>query len=301
MALTIGTSEAGGTFYTQGEAIATIFNETRPIDDTCAIKTSQASIDNANRLDAGEIEFGFMASNWVPRAVNGAPPFVRRIPLRMASPANAGPIFFVALETSSITTMAQLKGKRVTVGPRESGMTQHAQTILETLGIFFEDFTPLFLSFAEGANALVRGEADVQFQCPIPNRVMTELSQRANVRVVPYGPGEIDRVLARVPFYRPVIMKKGAFRGVSEDIRQLAVVNVLVTLDRVPDSTVYALTKTVIENAGALAERNPLFEGLGELYEALRTEGRDAVEIGGVPLHPGALRAYRDTGYLSEC
>ena len=97
MLLRIGTSEAGGTFHSQALAIAELFHRTHPGKGKCVVETTLASIDNANRLDRGEIEFGFMASNWIERAKSGTAPFAHRIALRMVSPANAGPIFLSPL------------------------------------------------------------------------------------------------------------------------------------------------------------------------------------------------------------
>ena len=298
MVFRIGTADTGGTFDTQGMAIAEVFNESRPAGEHCELTRSSASIDNANRLDRGEIEFGFMASNWVPRAGRGTAPFDHPIGLRMVSPANAGPIFFVTLADAPVENVADLAGRRVAVGSRDSGMTQHVHTLCGALGIPFSDFTPVYMGFPEGADALAAGEVEVQFQCPIPNAVMTGLSERARVKVVPYRDEQIERVLSRVPFYRRVTMRRGVFRGVDEDIPQLAVLNVVVTHERVDEELVHALASTLVRNAGRLARINPLFETLAELYEPLRTRGAEALELEGVPLHPGALRAYRDAGYL---
>ncbi len=298
MVFRIGTADTGGTFDTQGMAVAEVFNETRPPEEHCDLTRSSASIDNANRLDRGEIEFGFMASNWVPRAGRGTAPFDHPIGLRMVSPANAGPIFFVALADTPVENIADLAGRRVAVGAEGSGMTQHVHTICDALGIPFSAFTPVYMGFPEGADALVAGEVDVQFQCPIPNAVMTDLSERTRVKVVPYREEQIGRVLSRVSFYRRVIMRRGVFRGVDEDIPQIAVLNVLVTHERVDEDLVYSLVSDLVGNTERLARINPLFEGLDELYEPLRTQGPGALELEGVPLHPGALRAYRDAGYL---
>jgi TRAP transporter TAXI family solute receptor len=155
------------------------------------------------------------------------------------------------------------------------------------------------MGFDEGANALVAGEIDAQFQPPIPNRVMTDLSQRADVRVVPYAPGQLDKVLSEVRFYRKVTMARGVFRGVVEDIVQPAVINVLVTHERISEDIVHDMAKAIAENLDALPQMNPLFKGLGDLFEPLRTQGAAAFEFGGVPLHPGATRAYREVGWLS--
>lgn len=299
MKLRMGTSEAGGTFHSQALAIAELFNRTRRDEDRCVVETSLASFDNANLFDRGEIEFGFMASNWIGRAKDGMPPFAHRIPLRMVAPVNAGPIFFVALARSRIKTVGELRGKRVALGPHGSGMAEHVRVIFDVLGIPFDSFTPVYLGFAEGAEALIAGDADAQFQRPIPNRVMTSLSERAEVRVLPYGPGQIEKILSEVSYYRAITVKKGAFRGVAEDVPQVAVVNVLVTHERVREEHVRDMAKTIIENLDTLPRMNPLFEGLKDLFEPLRSKGAAALEMGGVPLHPGALRAYREAGWLT--
>jgi len=298
MAIRMGTSEFGGTFYSQGTAFANLFNRGRADNDQCEVLTSDASIHNAEQLDRGEMEFGFMASNWIGRAKNAAPPFTRKIALRMVAPANAGPMFFVKLASSPIASIADFKGKRVAVGAKGSGMEQHVRTIFGVLGIAFDEFTPVSMGFAEGADALIAGAIDAQFQPPIPNKVMTDLSQRAEVRVVPYAPGQLEKVLAQVPFYRGVTMEQNVFRGVVENIAQLAVVNVLVTHERVPEPVVHDMAKAIADNLGALPAIHPLFKGLTNLFEPLQTKGDAAFEFGGVAVHPGALRAYRESGYL---
>ena len=298
MVFRIGTADAGGTFDTQGMAVAQVFHESRPAGERCELARSAASIDNANRLDRGEVEFGFMASNWVPRAVQGTAPFDHPVALRMASPANAGPVFFVALDGLPVENVADLAGKRVAVGPRDSGMTQHVHTICDALDLRFSDFTAVYMGFPEGADALAAGEVDIQFQCPIPNAVMTDLSQRARVKVVRYREDQLRKVLSKVPFYRQCVMRQGAFRGLHEDVPQLAVLNVLVTHERVDEDLVSTLVSTLLRNTGPLARLNPLFEGLADLYEPLREQGAEALESVGAPLHPGALRAYREAGYL---
>lgn len=298
MTIRIGTSVAGGTFHGQGAALAEILNRSDPAHDARVAETEMASVGNANRLEDGEIDFGFMASNWIGRAREGAAPFARMIDLAMAAPMNAGPLFFVALAGSTLRTVSDLAGRRVAVGPENSGMTQHVHTIFDALGMAFNTITPAYLGFEEGADALAEGTVDAQFQCPIPNQVMTDLSQRARVRVLGFGRGEIERVLSAVPFYRETVMEAGAFRGLDADIPQIAVLNILVTHARVPGELVAAVVKGIVGNAAELGRIDLLFRGLGQLFEPLRTQGPAALEMGGVALHPGALRAYRDTGLL---
>jgi TRAP transporter TAXI family solute receptor len=294
----MGTSESGGTFYTQGLAIAELFNRSRAGGEQCVVVTSDASIHNAEQLDRGELEFGFMASNWIGRAKNATAPFIKPIAVRMVAPANAGPMCFVKLAGSPIRSIADFKGKRVAIGTKGSGMEQHIHTIFDVLGISFDSFTPVHMGFAEGADALVAGAIDAQFHPPIPNRVLTDLSQRADIRVIPFAPGQLDKVMAQVPFYRPVVMEKNVFRGVIEDVTQVGVINVLVTHEKIPDRIVYDMAKAIAANLDALPQMNPLFKGLKNLFEPLRTQGAAAFEFGGVELHPGAVKAYREAGWL---
>jgi len=297
MAIRIGTSEYGGTFYTQGQAIAELFNRAAGVD-RCVVQTSDASIHNAEQLDRGELEFGFMASNWVGRAKNATAPFTKPIAVRMVAPANAGPMCFVKLATSPLRSVADFQGKRIAIGTKGSGMEQHIHTIFDILEIPFDSFTPVYMGFAEGADALVAGAIDVQFHPPIPNKVLTDLSRRADIRVVPFGPDQLEKVLARVPFYRPVVVEKNVFRGVVDDVTQIGVVNVLVTHETIPEQVVYEMAKAIAGNLDALPEMNPLFKGLKDLFEPLHSKGAAALEFGGVALHPGAERAYRDAGWL---
>jgi TRAP transporter TAXI family solute receptor len=297
MAIRIGTSEYGGTFYTQGQAIAELFNRAAGAD-RCVVQTSDASIHNAEQLDRGELEFGFMASNWIGRAKNATAPFTKPIAVRMVAPANAGPMCFVKLATSPLRSVADFQGKRIAIGAKGSGMEQHIHTIFDILEIPFDSFTPVYMGFAEGADALVAGAIDVQFHPPIPNKVLSDLSRRADIRVVPFGPDQLEKVLARVPCYRPVVVDKNVFRGVLDDVTQVGVVNVLVTHETIPEQIVYEMAKAIAGNLDALPEMNPLFKGLKGLFEPLRSKGAAALEFGGVALHPGALKAYRETGWL---
>jgi TRAP transporter TAXI family solute receptor len=295
----IGTSERDGTFYSQGLALKEVLQRRPALALVTVLASNSASTENAHRLHAGEIELGFMASNWIGRAKNGEPPFAHPIELAMAAPMNAGPLFFIVRAESPIRSFSDLRGRRVAVGLRTSGMVQHAHGMLGALGLSFSDFSPVYLDFAAGAAALAVGEVDAQFQCPIPNAVMTELAQRVALRVLSYDAGELERVLAAVSYYRRTVMRCGAIRGLDVDLPQVAVLNVLVTHARVPEGVVCEAVAAVATGGAELGRLNPLFAGLAELFEPLRSHGRAALEFGGVTLHPGALRAYRELGLLA--
>jgi TRAP transporter TAXI family solute receptor len=291
----LGTSEVGGTFHLQGEAVADYLRgsyeiEIHPFDGS--------SVACANGLHADELDIGFSASNWVGRALRGEDPFQQPIDIRMVAPANVGPMFFVVRADSDLHTIDDMRGRRVSVSVRESGMFQHICNIFGVLGISFDDFEPHYLGFADGAEALRSGEIDAQWQCPIPNPVMTQLDNDTDVRVLEYGAGQLENVLDKVEFYRRATMEAGCLRAVSRNLPQVGVLNVITTHARVDNSIVKDWVSAMIQNAGALGDTLPLYKGLGNLFGELKTEGASVFEPGGVKLHPGAVQAYRDAGLL---
>ncbi len=297
IAVRIGTSEKGGTFWTEGEALADVLRDTADMDVT-VLDAVQASIENGRRLDAGLIELGFMASNWIGRAKNAEPPFDEPVEIRNVAPANSGAMFFIARRDSALETVRDLIGKKVAIGPEGSGMVQHIHTIFRALGIPFDSISPAYLSFGDGGAALERGEVDAQWQCPYPNEVMRDISERMDVKVLDHADGDLAKIFGAVDFYRPSTMQAGFFRGLDGDTDQLAVVNIIAAHERTDEEAVRRVVSAILGNFDRLAGANPLYEGLAGLFEPLRTEGPSALEFGGVPLHPGALAAYREAGYL---
>lgn len=294
----IGTSEEGGTFWSQGSSIASLLKRDAGIEAE-VLDAGQASIENARRLDSGLIDLGFMASNWIGRAYRGDTPFESPVEIRNVAPANSGAMFFIVHADSPLRTVRDMVGKRVAIGPEGSGMVQHIHTIFGVLGISFDDFTPMYLSFEEGGAALEAGAVDAQWQCPYPNSVMRDISERMPVRVLEYDGGDLAAVLGDVDFYRHSVMPSGFFRGIDTDTEQLAVVNIVAAHKNTNPEIVRGFVATMLSNLDELSEINALFSGLGNLFEPLRTSGAGALEFGGVPLHPGAEQAYRDAGFLS--
>ena len=292
----IGTAEPDSTFLTQGQALAAVLPLHGAPGPHEVLLSPAASIDNANRLDRDEIDLGFMAANWIGRARRGEKPFAAPIELRMVAPMNVGPLFFIARAGAGIATFADLAGKRVSFGPAGSGMTQHAHTMLAALGRSADWVRPVHLSFAEGAKALAAGEIDAQLQCPIPNKVMSELDAVVPLTVVRFADTELASLLASVAFYRRAIMRAGTLRALNQDAPQPGVLNVLVCHARAEPGRIAAVTTAILGGAAELARRNGLFEGLPGLLQAARSEGARLLEPDGVRLHDGARASWLAAG-----
>jgi TRAP transporter TAXI family solute receptor len=302
MAITIATFERGGTFHIQGTALAALAARLGTLDafgEVHVTETPTASIGNAERLETGEADFGFVAANLIGRAARGEAPFEHPIDLRIVAPANVGPVFFVAAARSGLRVIDDLRGKRIAVGPRANAMRNNVAAIFRALGWADDNYEPLTLDFREGARALIEGRADAQVHPPIPNQVVTELAQALDINVVEYGPGQLDRVLRALPLFRRAVMPKGSLRGVECDSEQLGVFNLIATHAREPDDKVGAFAELMALHAHDLGRLTPLFVGLAGLFAPLRRDGGLAFKIDGVGLHPAALAAYRRLGLVS--
>jgi uncharacterized protein len=295
MPIRIGTGESGGTFYTQGLALKRVLERAPRIPPVEVVESPLGvSIENAIRLDEGEVDFAFISAPWVAAARKGQPPFTRPIDLRAAAPMNLGPNFFIARADSELRNVSDLRGRKVAVGLQNGGMAPHAEAVFAALGIGAGDLVRVYVDFASGAHMLAAGEVDAQFQCPIPNRVMTELSERVCLRVLAYEPAHLDAALKSIPHDRRITMRKGAFRGVDEDVPQLGVLNLLVTHARADANMVHNVVRAIVSAGSELGQLDPLFEGLGELLEMLKARNRASLEFDGVELHVGAVRAYTE-------
>jgi TRAP-type uncharacterized transport system substrate-binding protein len=85
---------------------------------------------------------------------------------------------------------------------------------------------------------------------------------------------------------------------VIEDVAQIGVINVLVTHTRVGEEIAHVMAEAILRNLDRLPNMNPLFKGIETLFQPVRKQGAAAFEFGGVPLHPGALKAYREAGWI---
>lgn len=293
MSIRIGASEIGGTFYAQALALKRLF-ECVPAAPPIEIVESRlgASIENAYRLDSAEIDFAFISAPWVAAAKRGAKPFSRPLDLRTIAPMNIGPNFFVARADSPLRKVSDLRGRKLAIGLRTSGMTPHADAVLSAVGLGADDLERAYVDFAEGADMLAAGHVDAQYQRPIPNQVMTDLCRRVPLRVLRFEPNEFAAALRAVPYDRPILMRKGAIPGLLEDIPQMGVVNLLVAHAGCDEGIVNLVAQTIKHNTAFLGASDPLF---GELHEIMNMEPDQLLallEFDGVTLHPGAVRAY---------
>jgi hypothetical protein len=294
----ISSSDPLSTFHTQAELVAEVLRDAGVIREA-EVLGSTGSVINAERVARGEAELGFMASNWVPRAVAGTDPFKQPALVAIVTPLNAGPLFFVARADAPISSVRELKGRPIAVGHADSGMAQHALNIARGLGWSGDDIRFSHVSTFDGGTALANGEVAAQFSAPIPSQHFSELCARMAIKVLAFDPDDIAALCRAHPFYSPALVPSDCVPGLAADVPALGVLNVVVAARAADDGFVHAVAQAFIAGAGRLEAAHPLFRGLPALLARARQLGVDALAPGGTPLHPGAQRAFRDAGLLA--
>ena len=176
-------------------------------------------------------------------------------------------------------------------------MEAHSRKILRAIGMSFKDIRPVYLSFGPGGRAVREGKADVQMQCCAPNKGLTELTELADVRAVSIPKNQLDRITGSSPAYWQMVLPNGAFKGHSRDQNTIRITNGwMVPRDSDPQIA-YVIAKTVIAKYKQMAKKARHYASIEPLLLAARTEGVSALEVG-APLHPGALRAFKEAGIV---
>lgn len=298
MKIRISSSDPLSTFHTQAKFLAEVLSDSGVISGA-EILTSTGSVMNAERVVRGEAELGFMASNWVPRAVKGTDPFTAPTPVAIVSPLNAGPLFFVARADSPLSTVRELRGRPIAVGHADSGMAQHALNIVRGLGWGADDIRFDHASTFDSGSALIDGRVAAQLSAPIPSTHFSELCARTPVKVLTFEPADIETLCRIHPFYSPALVPADCVPGLAADVPALGVLNVIVAAAVAPADFVHDVAAAFIAGAARLEKAHPLFRGLPGVLGRARAQGTAALAPGDAPLHPAARRAFVEAGLLA--
>ncbi|WP_075220504.1 TAXI family TRAP transporter solute-binding subunit [Acuticoccus yangtzensis] len=285
--LTGGTS---GVYYPMGVAISNIYGETiegsRP-----SVQSTKASVENLNLLQQGRGELAFtlgdsLALAWQGDAEAGFPRKLDK--LRGLAAIYPNFVQIVASEESGITSLEDLKGKRLSVGAPKSGTELNARKILAAAGMSYDDLAKVeYLPFAESVELIKNRQLDATLQSAgLGVASIRDLATSVPITVVPVSAEVV--AAAGSPFVEQTI-PAGTYDGQDEDVPTAAVLNYLVTHDGVSDDLAYAMTKSIFENLDKLVAAHAA-------AKAITLEG--AADGMPLPLHPGAERYLKEAGVI---
>jgi uncharacterized protein len=285
--LTGGTS---GVYYPLGVAIAKVFSDKLPNVKT-QVQATKASVENLILLQQGRGEIAFVLGDSLKAAWegDGEAGFKSRLDkLRTIGAIYPNYIQIVATADSKIKTLADLKGRSLSVGAPKSGTELNSRAILAAAGLSYKDIGKVeYLPFAESVDLMKNRQLDATLQSAgLGVASLKDLSTSSDISVVSVPKSIVDKI--GLPFV-PAVIPANTYTGQDKDVPTAAVINYLVTSSAVSDDLAYEMTKLV-------------FESLPELANA-HVAGKDIkleAAAGGspVPLHPGAIRYYREKGLI---
>lgn len=303
--LRIGTGSPGGTYFPIGNVIAEALSG--PLEDEecngqgpCGIpglmavaRASFGAVENLANIRAGLVETGFVQSDLAYWATHGKALYEDDGPVteyRAIASLYPEVLHIVVPATSDIRDPGDLRGKRVSLGPRGSGTLIDAQLVLDIYGLDQQDLQARYQTFEGAAESLKVGDIDAFFAIggvPIP--AIASLAEVYPIRILSLDDWAISELLDGHPFFSNVPVSMTPY-GLAE-VETIAVQALWLTTDRVPDDVVYEITKALWLDTTrqALAEAHPTGALLAESGSA---------QCLAIPLHPGAKRYYKEHGSL---
>jgi TRAP transporter TAXI family solute receptor len=285
--LTGGTS---GVYYPLGVALSDIY--AKGIDGArTQVQSTKASVENLNLLQQGKGELAFALGDSVKYAWEGNAEVGFKAPLtklRAIAAIYPNVIQIAALTDSGVKTVADLKGKSLSVGAAKSGTELNARAIFDASGMSYDDLGKLeYLPFSESVELLKNRQLDATLQSSgLGNAALKDLSTSQAITFVSV-PADVAASLG-APYVASTI-PAGTYEGQAEDVPTVAVVNFLVTHEDVSDEVAYQMTKLLFENLDTLKAAHSAAAGISI---------EEAVKGSPIPLHPGAERYYKEQGLL---
>jgi TRAP transporter TAXI family solute receptor len=287
--LSIATGGTGGVYFPMGGGLAEIINA--QVDGYAATaEVTGASVENMGLIATGDADLAIALADTVAQAYSGTGRFEgQQLPMvRGLASLYANMVQIVTLEGSGISTLADLRGKRVSIGAPGSGTEVNAAAILEANGISYDDIEEQRLNFNETADALANGDIDAGFwSVGAPTSSILNLSTTNSIVILELTEAELTAARDADPTFAITTLAGGTYTGVDSDITVLGIPNVLVVSEEMDDELAYQITRAMFENIADLQAVHPA---------ANETTVEFTIAATPVPLHPGAIRYYEEIG-----
>jgi TRAP transporter TAXI family solute receptor len=246
-------------------------------------------------LRSGRFDIGIVPSDVLADAVAGQGPFAAWGPatdLRVLFAGHADVFTLVAHQGSGIRTVADLRGKRIGIGSPGSRQRANMERVMAALGLTRNDFADVReLSPAEQNRAFCANELDaIVYSVGHPNGLIRDATLTCDGMLVAVSGPAIDRTLSEYQEYERATIPGGTYPFNPADVHTFGVRAVVVTTARMPDAVAYEITKAVFDDFDDFRRLHPAFE-------ALSVAGM-AHAAGRAPVHAGAVRYYREHGWL---
>ncbi|MCH2095275.1 MAG: TAXI family TRAP transporter solute-binding subunit [Rhodobacteraceae bacterium] len=294
--ITIGTGGVTGVYYPTGGAICRLVNKDRKEHGVrCSVESTGGSVYNTRTIREGELDFGVVQSDVQSAALEGVRAFENDEPygdLRAVFSVHPEPMHVMVRADAGISSVMDMKGKRVNIGNPGSGTRVLAGVLMDAAGVSPSDFAlAAELKSSEQSAALCDGKLDAAiWAAGLPNGSSMEATSTCDISILDLSTSGTDKVLAENSAYAAATIPGGLYPGNDADIASWGPKATFVTDASTPDEVVYVLVKAVFENFDDFKKLHPAFGRLTK--EQMVKDGLSA------PLHPGAAKYYKEAGLM---
>ena len=280
----IGTGSQSGTYYPLGGMLAKIWSENIP-EINARAEVTAASVENIIKVSTNKQLAGIAMGNVALKAEKGEKPFPRQMPANVLFALYPNVVQIMVPANSDITSVTQLKGKKVSLGAPGSGTRVSSVNILNILGISEDEINGQSLNYTATTEALANGQIDAGVIVgSLGVGAITELALTRDIRILSFTDEELAKIEAAAPAYMEFDAPAETYNKVPA-FKTPAIWNVLVVNKDLDEELAYKMTKVA-------------FEHMTEIRQAINVAKFTTLEnmdiLKGVPLHPGSQR------YLNE-
>ena len=283
------TGGESGTYYAFGSVIAQHATNNAGVDVVGLVGNGSQS--NVMELLDGNAELAFCQSDVMAYAYEGTNLFAEVGAIDCFSTVAALYMEQVQIVTldPEIKTVADLAGKKVSIGAAGSGVYFNAIDILGVYGLTEADIVPTYQGFGDSANALKDGQIDAAFVVAgAPTTAITDLATTKDVHLVALDDEHVAKLLETSPYYAKNVISADTYTGLDGDVTTVAVGAVVLAANTVSEDAVYALCADIFDNAADLVTSHAKYGELSLEYGA---------SIASVPYHPGAAKYFAEKGF----
>jgi TRAP transporter TAXI family solute receptor len=286
--ISIGTGGTGGIYYPYGGGVAEIW--TKYVKGVKAVaEVTGASVENVKLAHKGETVVGEVMGDVAVAGYSGTGKFNgKKNDILSMAIMYPNLLQVVALKSSGITNIDQVKGRNISTGSPGSGTNFMAEAVLKALGIAPDSYKDSRLSFTENANALRDGTIDVGIWSVGPGTSsILDLATTHEITMLGFTPQQTEKILAANATYSAVDLSGGVYRGIDQPVPTIGVWNVMICQASLDTDLVYRLAKALFEHNDYLKKIHP---------SAAYPTPENAVKYSQIPLHPGTIKYLEEKG-----
>jgi len=286
--ISVGTGGTGGIYYPYGGGVAEIWS--KYVKGVKAVaEVTGASVENVKLAHKGETVVGEVMGDVAVAGFNGLSKFKgKKHDILSMAIMYPNLLQIVALKSTGVTDITQVKGRSISTGSPGSGTNFMAEAVLKSLEIAPDSYKDSRLSFTENANALRDSTIDVGVWSVGPGTSsILDLATTHEIHILGFTPEQTQRILAANETYSAVELAGGVYRGIDKPVSTIGVWNVMICQASLDTEMVYNLVKALFEHNDYLQKIHP---------SAAYTTPENAVKYSPIPLHPGTIRYLEEKG-----